>query len=479
MTRFYKDIRFYLLLIIILGAILRFFGLFNELCLDEVWSFNIVYNLKSPLQIFTSVFKDTNHHLNTLFIYLIDNKNPVHYFKYRVPSFIFGLATIFLGFLISKEIFPRRIPGLIYPFLLATSFPLVFYSTEARGYSPLIFFSLFSPYLLWKYFEKERLPVLLLFYAGIIMGFLSHLSFVVVAAALFISACIYIRGDPGIAAHKNGFATLAKLFFVPAVIVYLILSRYVSNLVSGGLTEPGSFAVINSLMMSMVGCVSDTASTRVLSVMLAVLLTAETRFLIRDRTSYKAGVFTATVIFLSGCLIIFRPFKYLSPRHLLFTAPFFLLLLSNLLYRMQRGGIKVKVLAVFFVLSIFSANMAAIVHFLKDGRGHYYEAMAYIYKNTASSEIVITSDHDFKNPLMINFYNHFYFNTRKVVYISQDEAVEKGIRPEWIIRCDEQIDPCVRTSVRFNGTEYMQKRHFPYWGLSGMHWFVYHDSGKD
>jgi len=79
--------------IILFGAWLRFWGIFNEFWLDEIRSFFLVSTLHSPIQTLTNLFYD-NLPLNSLFMYLIGWHNPTYWFKFHLLSLTMGTLTI-------------------------------------------------------------------------------------------------------------------------------------------------------------------------------------------------------------------------------------------------------------------------------------------------------------------------------------------------------------------------------------------------
>ena len=121
-------------LVILAGAMLRFWAAQGDLWLDEIWSYALSLQVKSAVGIFTQIHHDNNHHLMTLWMYLLGYQQQL--IAFRVPSLLAGLATMVLS-----AVFARRW-GLLSMFLAAVltagSYVLVIYSSEARGYLSLI-----------------------------------------------------------------------------------------------------------------------------------------------------------------------------------------------------------------------------------------------------------------------------------------------------------------------------------------------------
>jgi hypothetical protein len=60
--------------VFLLAAIIRIVAAFNDLWLDEIWSIELVRELRSALGVFTQTHHDNNHYLNSLFIYVLGQR---------------------------------------------------------------------------------------------------------------------------------------------------------------------------------------------------------------------------------------------------------------------------------------------------------------------------------------------------------------------------------------------------------------------
>ena len=170
---------FVIFAIILLGAALRAPALFDAFWVDEVWSLKIAQSVSSPLEIFTSIHHDNNHMLNTLFLYLLGDQSQ--WFIYRFPSFLFGMGSIVLAGIIAHR--RGQWEAATAMLLFSFSYPMILYSTEARGYSPAVFFALLAFLLINHYRNTTQWRHIVLFWGTTVLGFLSHLSFAIVYLA--------------------------------------------------------------------------------------------------------------------------------------------------------------------------------------------------------------------------------------------------------------------------------------------------------
>jgi uncharacterized membrane protein len=134
---------FTLLLITFIGACLRLYELgSNSLWFDEAIS---VWFSGKPLEeiIIKQKSGDVHPPLYYLFLSLWTGVAGSEEFEVRLLSAIFGILSIPLLYLIAKRLFSGT-PALISAFILAISPFHIYYSQEARMYSPLTFFVLLS-----------------------------------------------------------------------------------------------------------------------------------------------------------------------------------------------------------------------------------------------------------------------------------------------------------------------------------------------
>ena len=133
-----------LLLIVILFGVVRALAVRNDLWMDELWTLWHLSQLRSVGEIFSRFIHDNNHPLNSLWMYLV---MPLKMdWTYRFLSWLGGTAGVWLAARIARmqllRLHPEAPPGqaqaaeLITAFLFGSSYLLIVYSSEARGYGP-------------------------------------------------------------------------------------------------------------------------------------------------------------------------------------------------------------------------------------------------------------------------------------------------------------------------------------------------------
>ena len=92
----------------------------------------------------------------------------------RLPALILGLASLYLLWIVSRSL-SAYAPALVATFMLAVSPPHIIWSIEARGYSPMIFFTLLSSYLYVRLLRHPTKRDAFLFVAASVCGAYVHL----------------------------------------------------------------------------------------------------------------------------------------------------------------------------------------------------------------------------------------------------------------------------------------------------------------
>jgi hypothetical protein len=151
--------------------------------------------------------------------------------RLRLPSLLFGTASIPLIFLIGRRLFDPRV-GLVAAFLLALSAPCAGYSQEARYYALLLFYALASLYSLCAALddsrgtEAARRTAWVVYCAATALGIRTHL-FGIFPWALGLAASIIV-GIRRPAALKAGLLSAAATLLL-SVGQWLRIARFASH----------------------------------------------------------------------------------------------------------------------------------------------------------------------------------------------------------------------------------------------------------
>lgn len=220
----------YLLLIILLGALLRFYDLGVEsFWIDEIYTVHLTsQDLPTLVQNLLMKSDDTPHAVYYLLVHFWVLPSGISEFSIRSLSVVIGVLSIGMMYLVGKQLFDADV-GLISAFLMAISEFHIQYSQEARAYSLLVLLTLFSIYYYIRMYKTEKpwLWIVIVLFNGLL--FYTHTSTIFVFAAEYLHYFLYWKR------HKNtfiqwGVAQLVFLLFViPSVFGIVGSEESVSN----------------------------------------------------------------------------------------------------------------------------------------------------------------------------------------------------------------------------------------------------------
>ena len=450
---------------VVCAALLRGWAAQEDMWLDEIWSINKARQCPSIWFIVTGLRYDNNHILNTIYQYCIGpQSNPV---ICRLLSILTGVGAVaLLGIAAARRGFTAMFATL---WLAAFSYPLVLYSSEARGFAPAVFFALASFLLIREYWRTRKIRTVALFWVSAVLGFSSHMTYLFVYLAL----CAWSVAEE---ARRNWrrpafFGELAKCHVPPLLfLAFLYIVQMRDLIISGGPIYSKWEVVRSALLLS-----SGMSGAGFLGTAGAVAVTAAALYAIFQLRMEEPGerIFHLTALFLAPALVLLalRP-RFFYFRYFLVCFPFLYLLLGRMLAELSRVKVWGRPLCIALLLLFLAGNAYPIARLLIHGRGQYRAALLYMAENTRGAEIVVGSDKDERNKATLEFHADALPGGKRLVYVSRDNWPEGG--PEWfILHCqDLSYRPPARLRVAQGGM-YSFSREFPFEGTSGLRWFVY------
>lgn len=421
-----------LLIIIFAAAAVRAPLVFDDFWLDEIWSLNLASSIDSLAGVFIDIKIDANHILNTAFLHVIGEANS--WVIYRSLSFFCGLISILLVFKISL-VFGEKV-ALTSAVMLAMCFPMVLYSTEARGYSMSIMFSLMAFLSLQRYLAQGRKLYIVLFWVAVILAMLSHFSFAYVYAAYLQWSLYAIFMTERTKLEKTRdfvYLHILPLFVFAYIYYYFILQMGVAG--ENVSTWHYEIAKFVSLLL---GLPQSVELIFVFLILLVAAIVWVSYFLYKTQSIY--GPFFLLVIIINPVIVILvADYGYPQMRYFLLLMPFLIISLAVCLVCLSK---KIKLGAsIFWVLvSVYVINSIIFTHsFSVKGRGEYLAAMRYIVDNSGGRIISISSDHDYRNYALVGFYSKYLPRTHLIKYVFQ-KGISENI-PEWYIVHDFSRKP--------------------------------------
>lgn len=457
-------------LLALLGAALRGIGLFTDLQLDEVWSITNAAAASSWLDILRLKI-DNNHHLTSMYMHTLGPDAAAT--LYRLPSYAWGVATIPLAWLIGLR--DSRTTATVNAVLFAFSAALIFYSSEARGYTAVIGLTLAAWYFLERYVDDPRPPWLVGFALSSIAGVMSHQTFILFYAGAFIWCDAHLQRR-----YRLRVATRLTLraFALPTVAIGLFaIVSLVGQQIGGG--PPFEVpTVIAQTLTAMVGGPQHGPGLWILGAVVAGLTGAAVW------SAYRAGddrwrLYVAAGVIAPALIVFLRRPPTLAPRYFLVPAAVFLLAVARLLAKaIEDGGPKQA-----FAQMVIAAQVIGGVSFSFSpdvSRGGYQAALTRVVHGSTGVVSVASSNRfggsDWRTDMMIRYYRRALGVEHRLRYLPVDQA--RIAAPDWVI--DESPDSTLATEslVDSLGHTYTLDSDYPAGSLSGITWRLYrrHDS---
>jgi hypothetical protein len=164
------------------------------------------------------------------------------------------------------------------------------------------------------------------------------------------------------------------------------------------------------------------------------------------------------------------------PRYFLVSMLFLQLLISGFLgwLYQQRYG---KVAYLLILVAILGGNAILTARLLKHGRGNYEGAARYMLAQTVGERVFVGSDHDFRNKMLLAFYFARAGDRDRAGYYDYGKWPPEG--PEWLVLHSfaQQYSPA-QAAKDDQGNNYELARVYPYAGLSGFNWALYHNTNR-
>ncbi len=457
------------LLALVIGAALRLPGLWTDLQLDEVWSIENASAAASWFDILRLKI-DNNHHLTSLYMHGLGPNAAAA--LYRVPAYVFGVATVPLAWLIASR--DSRTTAIISATLFATSAALVFYSSEARGYSAVVFLTLAAWYCLQRYGESPKTSYLIGFAVTSVLGMMSHQTF----AFFFLGAFIWCDAHMQRTGRLRDATRLTmRMFALPAVgIGIFAIVALAGQEIGGG--PPFDIPVVLAQTLAVVSGGPQHGAglwlvAAVSGSLVAIALWAAYRW--KDDRVFlyaTAGVIAPTLI-----VLLRRP-PTLAPRYFLVPAAVLLLAVSWLLARaIDRGGWRRMVAG-----ALITAHVIAGVWFTfspNASRGGYRAAITHIVEQSDGTPTVASANRfggsEWRTAMMVRYYARAIGAQDRLRYVSADKAAVEGA--QWVI--DENLDnaPAPQLIVDKHGRQYTVDRVYDAGPLSGIVWRLYRQHG--
>jgi hypothetical protein len=449
-------------LLILLGTALIVACSTGTLWFDEILSFQWAKSAKNPWQLLELYRHDNNHPLNSLWLMLLGENRPP--WAYRLLSIVSGIASLILIHHLALRLSHRFawVPLL----LAATSFPLVLYFSEARGYAPAIACLLGATVLILS--DTPRTWHIPLFWILCGLAVLSHGTSLVVLASL--GTGFLVRG---ILEKKPPLPHLGDLllwFAIPFAVASAHWFLFLREMIVAGGPEYPVPVVLTHFFGYALGIPGAgkghfaIAASGTLAVATALLLG-------RFPTSATRWFFGFVTVLFPTLSLLATDTTYLYFRYFLVSLPFVYLLAAPIAERVSKMGRIPVTAATLLLCAIVAGQFPRLWTLATQGRGDYLNALSHIASDASSSPTIV-SNNDLQVGLVLGYLRSRHPDLKPLRFLPQKSHTESA--PSWILYATQEDPPTVpEPAIDLNGRRYAALAKHLSSPVSGAHWTLY------
>jgi hypothetical protein len=460
------------------GAGVRVFAAHNDLWFDEVWTLQLLRERAHSFgDVFTTVKHSNNHHLCSLWMWLVgQNASSL---VYRLPSLLASIGTVAVAGLLGA----RRswLEAFIAVILTSWSYLLIHFGTEARGYSLAIFFALLAWYALQQFEERRSWVWKGVFWSAVVLGFLAHLEFAICFAGLIAWALWrFVRHR---SKWRQAVLDLSALFIVPVMLLLLFYFIAIRGMeVAGGPTYRLWPLLIKTASYALGGPGSG-AAAGIAALLAVAALCVALIYLMFDRDD--RWIFYAVIIVMPLAVIAIKRPEQFYVRYFMISVAVSLLLLSSAYAATLRRGVTGFAVGLALLALYVTGNAANTTRLLRFGRGQHLAALLFIETHSNDKRVLITSSADLGIGMLVNYYKSYLHRPEDLQYVDQatlkqDYARTNGfsLGAEWVILYSDDLTKQPARVTDDYGNSYQLVSIYRGSDLSGSDWLLYHNLNR-
>jgi hypothetical protein len=420
--------------IVAFAVAVRLPGLFTDLWLDEVWSLHDVLSLHSWTDIFVRLTDDNNHHLNSLWLYLLGFQT--HAWTYRALAFVSGIATVFGAWMVGAR-YDRRTAAVM-GVAFAGSYLLSYYSSEARGYAPVACMVVFAWYCLQRYLDTSRWAFAVGFWMCSALGVMSHPTYIQFLLGAFVWGDVHSQRTQR---NLRSAAWVTARAFVPAMAfvgVFYIVS--LSGLtISGG--PPYVFTRVVAQTFSVIGGGPLDGGYMWAAALVVGAVFAISIFDAHRHNDDRWWLYLNVGLVIPAIFVGFSRPLVLFPRYFLVPIVVALMSMSVFVARLLASSGWRRVLGMSLILLYVSGGVIQVASLSTHGRGEYRNLVADILKGASNETMTVGSapqsaGPDFRNGMLVEYFSRLLGADDRVQFVTEANYGPEGT--DWLIR--ESLD---------------------------------------
>lgn len=449
-------------LMVLLGAGLMAACSTGTLWFDEILSLQWARSAKNPWQLLELYRHDNNHPLNSLWLMAVGEGQPP--WAYRLLPAASGIASLALIHRIARRLSPRF--AWIPLALSATSFPLVLYSSEARGYAPAIA-CLLGAYAAITGTGRTiwRAP---LFWLLCTAAVLAHGTALAILAAM--GTASLLRGILEKQAPAAILGNLALWFAAPFLAATAHWHFFLREMaIAGGpeYTVPAVLAQFFGYAFGIPGAGSLPATAAWAGLALLAAAIAFGKFPDPPTRWFFAG---ATAVFPALSLLA-ADTTYLYFRYFLVCLPFVYLLAAPVAERVSGFGRAASIPALALLAASILGQAPRLWALAAQGRGSYLAALESIASDPDPVKTIV-SNNDMQVGFVLGHYRARLPALEPLRFTPTSKAAETS--PHWILYATQEDPPAPpQPTIELHGKIYQNVSFHRSAPVSGAHWAVY------
>jgi hypothetical protein len=467
--------------VVLATALVRLLAARGDLWLDEIWTLDMLARLKSPLEILTRLHHDNNHVLNSIVLWCLRGSN--NDFALRLPAVFCGslavAAAAWSGALGDAEPaasararqtpdLPPPARALVAALLVGGSYLLVHYGSEARGYAYALGFGVLAFACAQRGALAPRSRWAFAYGACALLALLGHAlaAHLVTGVACWSLARSWRRGLRGIAL-LSAFALWNTLPLVGTAAFYF---GFVRRVAIGGGPRESVLPVLGRAVAYACGLPLGWGPGLLLGA--ALLVVGAGLFALARRGADIGWAFLVTILVSPVVLRALQPSELNFERYFVLSAAFGLLLVARLLGFVAARGRAGALIAALLALVVVGGSAPRIARLLAEQRGHYRQALGLMLSESSAAQVSVSSDHDFRNGLLLRHFAERLRVQHRVAYVPQGTWTGSG--PDWFIehRLEGQPGPADALQDPL-GNRYTLYAEYPSAPLSGFRWYLF------
>jgi len=196
-------------------------------------------------------------------------------------------------------------------------------------------------------------------------------------------------------------------------------------------------------------------------------------------------IFYAVVILLPLVLLPILLSVPLSVRYFMISVAASLVLLSSGCAALLHRGVGGRDIGLTLLAVFIAGNAVSTCNLLRFGRGQYLAAIRFMETHSSDRNLLITSDNDFRNGMLLNYYKRYLGRPNEMQYLDQTILREENVRtngsstgPEWAILHRFDLTQQPERIIDPYGNHYRLVSIYRYSDLSGWNWLLYHNLNR-